>query len=66
MRKSVGLSTWHISTPAVTSSGIKSYDTSILISCGFGLIGLIAAGYAFAVHFDIERQIIELLTVVMP
>jgi hypothetical protein len=49
-----------------TRSETKNYDTAILSSCGLGLVGLAAVGYALAVGFGIERQIIELLTVVMP
>jgi hypothetical protein len=56
MRQSVGFSTWHISTPAVKSSEIKSCDTALLVSFGFGLAGLIVASYAFAINFGIERQ----------
>lgn len=66
MRNSAGLSTWHISTPAVAPSETENYDAAILISCDFGLVGLAVAGYALAADFGNEHQITELLTAVMP
>jgi hypothetical protein len=66
MRKSVEVGIRPISTPGASSSETKGDDAVILIFCGLGLVGLTAAGYASAVHFGIERQIIELLTAVMP
>ena len=63
MRHSARLSTL---ITAGARSETKNYDPAILISCGLGLIELAVVGYALAVDFGIEHQIIELLTVVMP
>lgn len=50
MRNSGGLSTWHISTPAV------NYDPAILIYFALGLVGLAVAGCALAANFGMNTR----------